>query len=109
MASRLTVAGGVIKGPVFTNTTPQHIKMGRQRPLPPSSAAPTTVTYTEPGSTHKAGHHSVLPCVASRQHNPAALSLPRHHHDFTVWNRKYFNPPTPHPLHQLKGMPLNGC
>lgn len=106
MASRLTGAVGgrgrllekgerVIKGPVFTNTTPRHIKPGHRRPLAPSSAAPTMATCAEPGSTHKAGHHGVLPRAASQQHDPAALSLPRHHHCFTVWNRKYFDPPHP--------------
>lgn len=72
MASRFTSAVGgrgrllekgksVIKGPVFTNTTPRHIKPGHRRPLAPSSAAPTMATCAEPGSTHKAGHHGVLP------------------------------------------------
>lgn len=83
MASRLTGAAGrggarpcrgqgVIKGCVFTNTTPRHIKPGRRRPLDPGSAAPTTATCAEPGSTHKAGHHSVL----ARNTTP----LPHPHH-----------------------------
>lgn len=136
MASRLTGAAGrggarpccghgVIKGCVFTNATPRHIKPGRRRPLDPGSAAPTTATCAEPGSTHKAGHHGVLarnttplfptPTPAPLQHHPPTLLD-------TVWNRKYSGP-TPHtpctppnppnppftPLHQPKGMPLNAC
>lgn len=76
MVSRLTDAVGrrgrllgesVIKGPVFTKTQPlRHIKLGHRRPLAPGSAAPTTATCAEPGSTHKAGHHGVLPRAATR-------------------------------------------
>lgn len=37
--------------PVFTNNPLTHQTGGHQRPLAPSSAAPTTVTCMEPGYT----------------------------------------------------------
>ncbi|KAK5933369.1 hypothetical protein CgunFtcFv8_013857 [Champsocephalus gunnari] len=112
MASRLTeLSGGgrwkresVIKGSVFTNTTPWHIKPGPRRPLAPAQLHQHQRPVCNLAPLIK---RDTMQCyhASSRQHDPppttpcsvttqaAATRPPPQQH--SVCNRKYFNPPTP--------------
>ncbi|KAK5911858.1 hypothetical protein CesoFtcFv8_001791 [Champsocephalus esox] len=92
MASRLTELSGrwkresVIKGSVFTNTTPWHIKPGPRRPLAPAQLHQHQRPVCNLAPLIK---RDTMQCYHASSRN---TTPPQQH---SVCNRKCFNPPTP--------------